>query len=304
MKTGKIRKQTKKLTEDKLIINSITDLLKIPINKIYNSKIENFSGIYFDNIYEEAIKSESRLEESKSSNSKKIQINNKNLKQNEKEVLSRGLIKENNKEFMKNKINDKNYINLKHYYEEDEEIPPNMHRTEYNHIKINNPTDLYPKDDDTQDNDVEVEKNEKINPESIQNFQDLIIKRKNSQIPIDKIIFSINYNSTFGEEVAILGTLSKLGFWKLNGAFPLKWNEGNIWTGEINIEDEDYQNFEFKFIVIEHGKIKRWEEGENNLVIFEELINNILSNKIGRYNKYKYEYNKNEATLYIKCHWH
>jgi hypothetical protein len=89
----------------------------------------------------------------------------------------------------------------------------------------------------------------------------------------------------------------------LSGALPLKWNEGNIWTGEINLEDEDYQNFEFKFIVVEKGKIKLWEYGENNVIIFDELINNILSNKIGRYNKYKYEYNKNEETLFIKCHW-
>ena len=40
------------------------------------------------------------------------------------------------------------------------------------------------------------------------------------------------------------------------------------------------------------------------MINFDELINNILSNKIGRYNKYKYEYNKSDETLAIKCHWH
>ena len=98
--------------------------------------------------------------------------------------------------------------------------------------------------------------------------------------------------------------MAKLGLWELNGALPLKWNEGNIWTGEINVEDEDWHNFEFKFIVVERGKIKLWENGENNMINFDELINNILSNKIGRYNKYKYEYNKSDETLAIKCHWH
>ena len=33
-------------------------------------------------------------------------------------------------------------------------------------------------------------------------------KRKNSPIPINKMTFSVNYNSKFGEEVAILGSLA------------------------------------------------------------------------------------------------
>ena len=59
------KKESKKSKEDKLVINSITDLLKIPISKIHNSKIENFSGLYFDKIYEEAIKNESQSENHK-----------------------------------------------------------------------------------------------------------------------------------------------------------------------------------------------------------------------------------------------
>ena len=50
--------------------------------------------------------------------------------------------------------------------------------------------------------------------------------------------------------------------------------------------------------------IKKWENGDNNIVIFDELINNILSNKVGRYNKYKYEYNKEQEILTIRCNWH
>jgi len=44
MKTDKNKKITKKLSQEKVVINSITDLLKIPIDKINNSKIENFTG--------------------------------------------------------------------------------------------------------------------------------------------------------------------------------------------------------------------------------------------------------------------
>ena len=88
MKKGKKNQESKKVSQGKLVINSITDLLKIPIQKIHNSKIENFSGIYFDKIYEEAIISESKSKDIKSTNSNKIQIHNKILKQNGKDSIS------------------------------------------------------------------------------------------------------------------------------------------------------------------------------------------------------------------------
>ena len=296
MKKETVPKEPNILIQDKIIINSISDLLKIPINKINNSKIEDFSGIYFNKIYEEAIESESKKEDNKHSTPDKIQILNKNLKQNEKIVIAPKL-----KIINKNVQIKKENSNIKHYYDEDFEIPKNKHRKEYNDINEKNlkgKTNI--KYDDTKDNNSENDNNKL----SISNPKGDIKKRKNSEIPINKIIFSINYNSFFGEEVAILGSLSKLGSWELNGALKLKWSEGNVWIGEINIEDDDWENIEFKFIVIEKGKIKRWEQGENNLINFDELIKNILSNKVGRYNKYKYEYNKNEETLSIKCHWH
>ena len=284
MKTDKNKKITKKLSQEKVVINSITDLLKIPIDKINNSKIENFTGEYFDKIYEEVIKNESQPAENKSSS----QTQNKNQKE---KVIDSKI----NKNILKKENKPINII--KPYYEEDFDIPKNKYRLEYK-----NKPNYNQRDEDTEDNDDEkTDKNDfymtppppKENP-----------KRKNSPIPINKMTFSVNYNSKFGEEVAILGSLAKLGLWELSGALPLKWNEGNIWTGEINVEDEDWHNFEFKFIVVERGKIKLWENGENNMINFDELINNILSNKIGRYNKYKYEYNKSDETLAIKCHWH
>ena len=302
MKTNKITEVSKKYSKDKLVINSITDLLKLPINKINNSKIENFSGIYFDKIYEEAIKTEYPYEGNKSSKSSQTQTLNKNLKQKEKLVITPKLRPQNKNTLINRETNNK-ILNIKHYYDDDTEIPPNKNRIEYKSVQKKNQKEVFPKDDDTQDNDLDTERNELYLKPS-KNNKENIKKRKSSEIPINKIIFSINYNSSYGEEVAVLGSLSKLGLWQLNGALPLSWNEGNVWTGEINIEDDDWQNFEFKFIVVEKGIIKRWEDGENNLMNFDEVIKNIISNKVGRYNKYKYEYNKNEETLSIKCHWH
>ena len=133
MKKETVPKKQNTLIQDKIIINSISDLLKIPINKINNSKIEDFSGIYFNKIYEEAINSESKKEDNKHSTPDKIQILNKNLKQNEKIIIAPKL-----KIINKNvQIKNEN-INIKHYYDEDFEIPKNKHRKEYNDINEKN----------------------------------------------------------------------------------------------------------------------------------------------------------------------
>ena len=266
MKTNKNKKESKKLSQEKIVINSITDLLKIPINKIHNSKIENFSGEYFDKIYEEVIRNESQP------SSNETQTLNKDLQKKGKEIDSQKI-----KNIPKKENNSVNII--KPYYEEDVDIPKNKYRLEYK-----NKSNYNQKDEDTEDNDDEkFGKDDFDTPYMTPPPPKENPKRKNSPIPINKIIFSVNYNSKFGEEVAILGSLPKLGLWELSGALPLKWNEGNIWTGEINIEDEDWQNFEFKFIVVEKGKIKLWENGENNMINFDELINNLFYNLIFNY---------------------
>ena len=49
---------------------------------------------------------------------------------------------------------------------------------------------------------------------------------------IKKIIFNINYTTTFGEEMGILGSLPILGNWDENKAFKLIWSNGHVWKGE------------------------------------------------------------------------
>ena len=103
--------------------------------------------------------------------------------------------------------------------------------------------------------------------------------------------------------MAILGSIPLLGFWKLEGKFKLKWNEGNIWTGEIDMNKDNMKYFEFKFVIIEKNNIKLWENGNNNIFGYEDIIKNVQKNRIGKYNKYTYEYDKNEKLLILKCNW-
>jgi hypothetical protein len=123
-----------------------------------------------------------------------------------------------------------------------------------------------------------------------------------NKIVINSINFEIKYNSTFGEEVGILGSITDLGNWNINKIFYLGWNSGNIWKGKINI-NKPYINFEFKFIIAFNRSIKEWENGDNNKINFDSLINEIKYKKNGYLDKYEYIYDSTNKELYIKCKW-
>lgn len=46
------------MSENKIVLNTSADLYKLPINKINNTKLYDFSGKYYDKIYEEAMRIE------------------------------------------------------------------------------------------------------------------------------------------------------------------------------------------------------------------------------------------------------
>ena len=350
----------KNSNKEKIIINSITDLLKIPIHKLNNSNLENLSGEYFDKIYQEAINSENQneiIEESSSSIikdnkqiiKKKKNINVKKAKKND------SLIQKNRKKkkLNENKFNNNNNFIQNDFYVEEQEIgipeagkgkipnymkdsqkniktnnKKNNNRKEINH-KINKVTPINTQenyhinnitpndnqvfmfgqvetpgnDDKNENNDFYIKNNfylptpTPMPPENDEKMENLVV------FPLNKIIFSIIYNTFYGEEVCILGSSPKLGIWKLTGALHLKWNNGNEWKGEIGIEVEDFQDFEFKFVIVEKGKIKYWESGDNNKVNFMGLIIALQYNTKGKFNKYEYEYNALEGSLLLKCHW-
>ena len=126
--------------------------------------------------------------------------------------------------------------------------------------------------------------------------------QKERGIVINKIKFEIKYDTKYGEEIGILGSNNTLGNWNINNIFFLKWNEGNIWNGIINI-NQPYTNFEFKFIVTNNRKIKFWQNGNNNVINFESLINEIKHKTNGYVDKDEYNYDNSNKELYLKCKW-
>ena len=119
---------------------------------------------------------------------------------------------------------------------------------------------------------------------------------------IKRIVFSINYNTIYGEEMGVIGSIPQLGNWSEYKLLKLKWSSGNTWSGTILFEP-NIVDFEFKFVVMENKKVVKWEEGENNKFILSYTLNEIKYKPKGFLNKYEYIFNKNSGELKIISNW-
>ena len=120
-----------------------------------------------------------------------------------------------------------------------------------------------------------------------------------SEYKINKIYFYIKYDSKYGDNIGILGSIEELGNWCQDKILYLKWNKGNIWTGDVELSS-DIEKFEFKFIN-RHDGVIFWERGLNNVVDLKGLIQELKFQKKGRYNKYEYNYNSDVDEITLTC---
>jgi len=309
----------------KIILNNINDLMNIPIQQLRTAQLKNFYGSLFDQLYQEAMaiehNQEIKIENKNLSQEKKIKkVDQKNIKNGapKKTIIYRKTKKSINKsKDNRKKANntDKVYGNkLKSSSVErnktvkiKKKVKPNnksLNESDINekmmNISLNN-NHLIPKKPLNAYNLNSNNLNQSVSysyfpPDNNDNSLNDI-----NDVQINKIIFSIRYNTIFGEEIGILGSIPILGNWNQNEIFHLNWNNGNIWTGEINIEN--LPDFEFKFILSSNGNLKKWENGDNNKVNFDKLINEIKYKKKGYFNKYEYNFEPIKRELLLKCRW-
>jgi hypothetical protein len=141
-----------------------------------------------------------------------------------------------------------------------------------------------------------------------QNIQSNNQNRRKIDIRIDRIVFQMKYQTIMGQELGVIGSLNDIGNWDQNKAQKLRWTDGNVWIKDIN-----YQNnidFEFKFIFIESGKVKTWEDGNNRAFKFNDIKSRlengnlngdlVLVNNVAQQN---YELDTKTNTLKIICDW-
>ena len=242
-----------KKKEEKIVIDNLGDLLKIPFSKLSHAKFSNFSGKYFEQIYKDTI----ALIENECFNNNKIQISSENNSEiNNIQDISNSNLSDNNN-FINNNFNNEEILN-------------------FNVTNINN-----------------------INNESNEDMNNNIFDK--GYFPLKKITFEMNYKTKFGEEIGILGNIDYLGNWNTNKVFKLKWTNGNLWVGSIYINEDNLIDFEFKFILLYHNKIIKWESGINNIFSFNDINQKLIQQKNGQYSKYSYKYLEDE--LILKCKW-
>ena len=279
IKTSKKQKNSKNESK-KIILNKKEDLNKISFTDLKNAKIFDFSGDYFDFIYDRALNIEKNPEEKGSlmlfnkQEKDKEETTDKNEAKN-KNTNSKKKKRTNKEKEDENDNNSKNIIN--------NNINNNVFFNQENYNIYNN-------------NNIYENKPKKIT-----------IKK---EFKINKITFQMKYNTQPGEDLGVIGSISELGSWDQNKALRMNWNDGNIWKSSINYDFGREKEFEFKFIFIENGRVKKWEDGNNRKLEFYQL-KEIIEPKIKEENNVEFKnsngkdviyYNK-EGILTIVCNW-
>ena len=116
----------------------------------------------------------------------------------------------------------------------------------------------------------------------------------NSTLIINKITFAITYPTVFGEELGIIGSIPLLGEWSQAKYLKMKWTPGNKWMISLDIS-QNIKEFEYKFIIIEKGHIKKWQSGDNYKLSLNELLTDIQKKKV--------EYDDKGKEVVVWCKW-
>ena len=149
--------------------------------------------------------------------------------------------------------------------------------------------------------------NEKYNYGGYTNFTYNSNQMLRGDYLIKNILFEIEYQTSMGQEVGIIGSLNELGRWNQDKVLKLNWDDG-VWRKQIPyINGTD---FEFKFILISNGKVIKWEEGNNRPFKYNNVCLNLRNgNKqyglitIWNLNHMTIEYEIRTNNLKIICDW-
>ena len=93
-------------------------------------------------------------------------------------------------------------------------------------------------------------------------------------IEFSTLAISVQYETSFGQCLWLVGSNNTLGNWDPNrdsgrGGVQMQWTNGHIWKAEIDLDSRVMQDFEFKFVVKHtdnghHFHVIKWEGGNQN----------------------------------------
>jgi len=244
-------------------INLKKKFLQKPNNRYCHTSFDlNSDSIIFNNrIFNKKIYTKKHII-NKSANICKSNIINKNSKiAVKKNIMKKKIIKKNNNE--KKNIMDNKNINSKLINLKKSTVNIKDNKTKKKHILKNNVIKKLNFDKCINHNEL---------------FPDLSASAVITNFPvlrefkIKMIKFEMKFDTKLGESLAVIGSLNELGLWKHNRALNMDWNPGNVWKSCMYLNN--YNNiidFEYKFIILENGQIKFWEDGINRKFIVSLL---------------------------------
>ena len=156
-------------------------------------------------------------------------------------------------------------------------------------------------------NENEIDNNTYPNSEIMQKF---VYINDIRQLKIEKINFQIKYDTKFGEDLAVIGSIKELGNWQIDRALKMGWNDNNIWKGTLYLDRKNIFEFEYKFIVTSGNYVKRWEDGFNrkfDLFKLKALFNSYPGNytriHLNNIEGINIDYDIIDNTLTMICFW-
>jgi hypothetical protein len=75
------------------------------------------------------------------------------------------------------------------------------------------------------------------------------------------VFFTAHEVVGYGDKLCVVGNHKALGRWDLRKAFELRWNEGDIWKGGVELPDSE--SVEFKLVKVKGIGNPVWETGDN-----------------------------------------
>jgi hypothetical protein len=96
------------------------------------------------------------------------------------------------------------------------------------------------------------------------------------------LTLKVNYETQWGQEIAILGNIPQFGNWDINKAYKMKWTPGHVWVAEnIKIDETrgDKTYFMYKYVVLFNGHFQSYERGLDRIADIK-LLNGEFNNYI------------------------
>jgi hypothetical protein len=95
--------------------------------------------------------------------------------------------------------------------------------------------------------------------------------------------FSVPYQTSFGEQIVVVGNVEALGEWDPTKAAVMRWTDGHIWVTTVDLElppAASGKTLEYKYVLMSHGRMKCWEECENRSLCQARSGSSLVCNNI------------------------